>query len=114
MEKWVEAIEGKGAHPLTREEAASIDLYLLSLTVAELNEMVTSSDVPIVIKARAKQLVDMDTTFDATEKLLDRAFGKPKLQQDINIGGEEGSPVVISFPDIMKGAEKVKEEELYE
>lgn len=113
VQKWIEAIDGNGAHPITKEEAASIDLYLLSLTREELTEFINATDVPIIIQARAKQLIDSQTTFDATEKILDRAFGKPKNQQDINIGGDKESPVVISFPEVLKGTEKVTEEELY-
>ena len=114
VQKWVEAIEGKGAHPITREESVSIDMYLLSLTREELSDLISKSDVPIMIQARAKQLVDANTTFDATEKLLDRAFGKPKQQQDLKIGGDQDGPFVISFPEVVKDAEKITEEDMYQ
>lgn len=114
IEKWIEAIDGKGAHPITKEEAASMDRYLLSLTRQELQEVINAPLVPIIVQARAKQLADIDTTFDATEKLLDRAFGKPKQQQDVKIGGDDEQPISISFPKMMEQMNPVTEEELYD
>lgn len=117
VEKWIKAVEGPGAHPITKDEAASIDRYLLCQTNNELQKIAERKDVPIIIQARAKQLVDSKNAFDATEKLLDRAFGKPKQQEEHIIEGTVDTAAVISYPDFIKSIgidTTVTDEELYE
>lgn len=116
VEKWIKAVEGPGAHPITKDEAASIDRYLLCQTNNELQKIAERKDVPIIIQARAKQLVDSKNAFDATEKLLDRAFGKPKQQEEHTIEGSF-STQVLSYPEFIDSLgidTTITEEELYE
>lgn len=116
VEKWIKAVEGPGAHPITKDEAASIDRYLLCQTSTELQKISERKDVPIIIQARAKQLADTKNAFDATEKLLDRSFGKPKQQEEHSIDGIIAAPV-ISYPELIKSMgidTTITDEELYE
>ena len=90
IQKWIEAMEQKGAHNLSTEEMETLDKYLLTLTLSELGEIHNAPDVPVVIKSRAKQLLDPKKTFDTSEKMLDRAFGKPKqkTENETTVKGE--------------------------
>lgn len=115
VQKWIEAMDGTGAHPVTKEEAATIDRYLLSLTKECLKELVQRNDVPIIIQARASQLINTPNAFETTEKMLDRTFGKPKQCEEFKI--EEQPQVVISFPEFIKQSgidTTITEDELYE
>ena len=63
-------------------ETQSIDKYLLSMTRDELIATSNDNNTPMIIRSRAHYLADQKTTFDGTEVLLDRAFGKPKQKNE--------------------------------
>ena len=113
VQKWIDAIDGTGAQPVTKEEAATIDRYLLGLTDESLKELVERTDVPIIIKARARQLLSNPDSFEAIEKILDRAFGRPKQSEEVQIAETQ---TIVSFPELVKqlGIGEVTMEELYE
>lgn len=115
IEKWIKAIEGPNCSPITKEESELIDRYLLCKTENELRKLTERKDVPIIIQARARQLCTVKTSFDATERILDRAFGKPiqKEQHSIN----QPLQPLLSYPEFIESLgidTELTEEELYE
>ena len=89
------------AKPLTAAEAVRLDAWLLSQSVAELRALTNNEDQPVVVRVRAEALLDEKTKFDATERLYDRAFGKPTLRQEIQTN--EAPPVLVRVIDGSKG-----------
>ena len=89
------------AKPLTAAEAVRLDAWLLSQSVAELRALIDNEDQPVVVRVRAEALLDDKIKFDATERLYDRAFGKPTLRQEIQTN--EAPPVLVRVIDGGKG-----------
>lgn len=89
------------AKPLTAAEAVRLDAWLLSQSSAELRALIDNEDQPVVVRVRAEALLDEKTKFDATERLYDRAFGKPTLRQEIQTN--EAPPVIVRVIDGGKG-----------
>lgn len=85
------------AKPLTAAEAVRLDAWLLSQSCAELRALIDNEDQPVVVRVRAEALLDDKTKFDATERLYDRAFGKPTLRQEIQTN--EAPPVIVRVID---------------
>ena len=81
------------AKSLTREEVAKIDTALMMMTKRELDSLLSDEDTPIIIQARARELRKAQTTFKATEALLDRSFGKP--MQSVDLGIDKSVPVQV-------------------
>lgn len=88
------------AKPLTAAEAIRLDAWLLSQNPAELRALIGNEDQPVVVRVRAEALLDEKTKFDATERLYDRAFGKPTLRQEIQTN--EAPPVIVRVIDGQK------------
>lgn len=89
------------AKPLTAAEAVRLDAWLLSQSSAELRALIDNEDQPVVVRVRAEALLDDKIKFDATERLYDRAFGKPTLRQEIQTN--EAPPVLVRVIDGGKG-----------
>lgn len=89
------------AKPLTAAEAVRLDAWLLSQSCAELRALIDNEDQPVVVRVRAEALLDDKIKFDATERLYDRAFGKPTLRQEIQTN--EAPPVIVRVIDGGKG-----------
>ena len=89
------------AKPLTAAEAVRLDAWLLSQSSAELRALIDNEDQPVVVRVRAEALLDDKIKFDATERLYDRAFGKPTLRQEIQTN--EAPPVIVRVIDGGKG-----------
>lgn len=89
------------AKPLTAAEAVRLDAWLLSQSSAELCALIDNEDQPVVVRVRAEALLDDKIKFDATERLYDRAFGKPTLRQEIQTN--EAPPVLVRVIDGGKG-----------
>lgn len=89
------------AKPLTAAEAVRLDAWLLSQSPAELRALIDNEDQPVVVRVRAEALLDDKIKFDATERLYDRAFGKPTLRQEIQTN--EAPPVLVRVIDGSKG-----------
>ena len=85
------------AKPLTAAEAVRLDAWLLTKSKDELLSILKDDRQPIVVQARAQYLLDRKTTFDATERMYDRAFGKPTLRQEIQTN--EAPPVIVNYVD---------------
>ena len=85
------------AKPLTAAEAVRLDAWLLSQSVAELRALIDNEDQPVVVRVRAEALLDDKIKFDATERLYDRAFGKPTQRQEIQTN--EAPPVLVRVID---------------
>lgn len=85
------------AKPLTAAEAVRLDAWLLTKSKDELLAMLKDDRQPIVVQARAQYLLDRKTTFDATERMYDRAFGKPTQRQEIQTN--EAPPVIVNYVD---------------
>lgn len=85
------------AKPLTAAEAVRLDAWLLTKSKDELLAMLKDDRQPIVVQARAQYLLDRKTTFDATERMYDRAFGKPTQRQEIQTN--EAPPVLVNYVD---------------
>ena len=81
------------AKSLTKEEVAKIDTALMMMTKRELDALLSDEDTPIIIQARARELRKAQTTFKATEALLDRSFGKP--MQSVDMGIDKSIPVQV-------------------
>lgn len=81
------------AKSLTKEEVAKIDTALMMMTKRELDALLSDEDTPIIIQARARELRKAQTTFKATEALLDRSFGKP--MQSVDLGIDKNVPVQV-------------------
>lgn len=81
------------AKSLTKEEVAKIDTALMMMTKRELDALLSDEDTPIIIQARARELRKAQTTFKATEALLDRSFGKP--MQSVDLGIDKSVPVQV-------------------
>lgn len=89
------------AKPLTAAEAVRLDAWLLSQSSAELRALIDNEDQPVVVRVRAEALLDDKIKFEATERLYDRAFGKPTLRQEIQTN--EAPPVIVRVIDGGKG-----------
>lgn len=89
------------AKPLTAAEAVRLDAWLLSQSPAELRALIDDEDQPVVVRVRAEALLDDKIKFEATERLYDRAFGKPTLRQEIQTN--EAPPVLVRVIDGGKG-----------
>ena len=89
------------AKPLTAAEAVRLDAWLLSQSSAEFRALIDNEDQPVVVRVRAEALLDDKIKFDATERLYDRAFGKPTLRQEIQTN--EAPPVLVRVIDGGKG-----------
>ena len=89
------------AKPLTAAEAVRLDAWLLSQSSAELRALIDNEDQPVVVRVRAEALLDDKIKFEATERLYDRAFGKPTLRQEIQTN--EAPPVLVRVMDGAKG-----------
>ena len=85
------------AKPLTAAEAVRLDAWLLTKSKDELLSILKDDRQPIVVQARAQYLLDRKTTFDATERMYDRAFGKPTQRQEIQTN--EAPPVIVNYVD---------------
>lgn len=85
------------AKPLTAAEAVRLDAWLLSQSSAELRALIDNEDQPVVVRVRAEALLDDKMRFEATERLYDRAFGKPTLRQEIQTN--EAPPVIVRVID---------------
>ena len=81
------------AKSLSKEEVAKIDTALMMMTKRELDALLADEDTPIIIQARARELRKAQTTFKATETLLDRSFGKPV--QAVDMGIDKSIPVQV-------------------
>ena len=85
------------AKPLTAAEAVRLDAWLLSQSCAELRALIDNENQPVVVRVRAEALLDDKIKFAATERLYDRAFGKPTLRQEIQTN--EAPPVIVRVID---------------
>ena len=84
-------VQGKSV--LTLEDVR----YTVAAALAPTAAMLKDDRQPIVVQARAQYLLDRKTTFDATERMYDRAFGKPTLRQEIQTN--EAPPVIVNYVD---------------
>jgi len=89
------------AKPMTAKEAIELDQWLLTRNEEELQAVADDVKQPIVVRTRAQALLDKKIKFDATERLYDRAFGKPTLRQEIQTN--EAPPVLVRVIDGGKG-----------
>jgi hypothetical protein len=85
------------AKPMTAKEAIELDQWLLTRNEEELQAVADDVKQPIVVRTRAQALLDKKIKFDATERLYDRAFGKPTLRQEIQTN--EAPPVLVRVID---------------
>lgn len=89
------------AKPMTAKEAIELDQWLLTRNEEELQAVADDVKQPIVVRTRAQALLDKKIKFEATERLYDRAFGKPTLRQEIQTN--EAPPVLVRVIDGGKG-----------
>jgi len=80
------------AKPLSREELEKIDAALLTMTREELQGIINDASQPIIVQSRAQMILNPKTSFDGTERMVDRLYGKPTQKQqvegDMNLGGK--------------------------
>lgn len=80
--------------PLDAEIVRELDATLLAMTNSQLQKVAQNAGMPTYVKRRARLLMegkrdDMDA-FDIAERMLDRAFGKPK--QAVDLGMAQAPP----------------------
>lgn len=106
-ERFIELVNAK---PLTREEMEQIDAALLTMTCGELERIINDPQQPVYAVNRAKQLNNDKTSLAATEKILDRLFGKPsQMQPDEGAGGDNS--IHVHFEEVDEYFRKRKEGE---
>ena len=84
--------------PIDPKLARDADSVLLAMTNRELKRIADDENAPTYMRRRARLLLQKDDekAFDVSEKMLDRAFGKPK--QALDMGIEQKPPITI-LPD---------------
>lgn len=75
-----------GVEPLTAAQAREIDTLLLAMNKQQLTETANNEELPTYMRRRARLLAgsDDEVAFEKSERMLDRAFGKPKQQVDMS------------------------------
>ena len=76
-----------GVEPLTKEKMKEADAVLLNMNEAELRKMSDDKNAPTYLRRRARLLLNKSdaVAVDVAEKMLDRAFGKPRQEIDADI-----------------------------
>jgi len=71
---------------------------VLALSEEEVSELAFDETKPLLLRIVAERLLDKDKRFEAIEKLLDRAHGKPK--QGVEHSGEGGGAIAFVWNEI--------------
>lgn len=75
-----------GVEPLTAAQAREIDTLLLAMNKQQLTATANNEELPTYMRRRARLLAgsDDEVAFEKSDRMLDRAFGKPKQQVDMS------------------------------
>jgi hypothetical protein len=87
-------LKAKGFQEVNAARINEAYQMILGLPLSELKSLMTDADAPVVLKVLIKQLTG-SKGFDAIEKILDRAHGKPK--QVTSLTAEDDETVSITF-----------------
>lgn len=79
-----------GVEPLTKEKMKEADAVLLNMNEEELRKMSDDKNAPTYLRRRARLLLNKSdaVAVDVAEKMLDRAFGKPRQEIDADVHSE--------------------------
>lgn len=86
------------AEPLSPEDEEDFSRRLLNATKDELLEIAKNEELPSYIRRRARLLVgnDDEKAVDMAERILDRAYGKPKQKTELDASIKDLQPVVVA------------------
>lgn len=86
------------AEPLSPEDEEDFSRRLLNATKDELLEIAKNDELPSYIRRRARLLVgnDDEKAVDMAERILDRAYGKPKQKTELDASIKDLQPVVVA------------------
>lgn len=88
--------------PLSPEDEEDISRRLLNATKDQLNNVSVNEDLPVYIRTRARLMMaeDDDKAVDIIERILDRAYGKPKQKAEVVADLQaRRAPVFNGLPD---------------
>lgn len=94
----------RNGEPLTAECEELFAQLLLSAPQAVLEEIATDKELPVYIRRRARLMMSKDDekAVDMIERVLDRAFGKPKQKTEMDARLKDMQPVVVADFGIKK------------
>lgn len=84
-----------GVEPLTKELMQEADAVLLAMSDEQRSAFAKNEAMPVYMRRRARLLgaQDDEKAFETSERMLDRAFGKPKQTNDVEL--KETPPIQI-------------------
>lgn len=90
--------------PLSPEDEEDISRRLLNASEEKLTEIAFDKSLPVYIRRRARLLMakDDDKAVDMAERILDRAYGKPKQKTEVDARLKDLQPVVVADFGIKK------------
>lgn len=90
--------------PLSPEDEEDISRRLLNASEEKLTEIAFDKSLPVYIRRRARLLMakDDDKAVDMAERILDRAYGKPKQKTEVDARLKDLQPVVVADFGITK------------
>lgn len=80
---------------MTKDKVKEIDALLLAMNNEDLKKVAGDSSLPTYMRRRARMLMKDDdyAAVDMSEKMMDRAFGKPKQELDADLSGT--GPIIL-------------------
>lgn len=96
------------AAPLSPEDEEDISRRLLNATQDQLTEIAVNKDLPVYIRRRARLLMSKDDekAVDMAERILDRAYGKPKQKTELDATLKDMQPVVVATFGLNEGTDQ--------
>lgn len=87
-----------GVEPLSAAKVKMADSVLLAMNKAKLKELADNEEMPVYMRSRARLLLQKDDSvaFETAERMLDRAFGKPKQAVEMDVAQK---PPIMVLPD---------------
>jgi len=88
--------------PLSPEDEEDISRRLLNANTAQLRAVAANDDLPVYIRRRARLLMakEDEKAVDMAERILDRAYGKPKQKTELVADLQaRRTPVFKGLPD---------------
>lgn len=87
-----------GVEPLSAAMVKTADSVLLAMNTEQLKVLAADEDMPVYLRRRARLLLQQDdsASFETAERMLDRAFGKPKQAVVMDVAQK---PPIMVLPD---------------